>query len=467
MLQTTSFLPAALLLVSLTASAQTPVTPPNNKYQPAEDVKIGRETAAEVRKQLPMLNERAVTSLVDQIGRRLVNNIPSNMRHQGFRYTFEVVNMREINAFALPGGPMFLHRGMIEAAKSDAEVAGVMAHELAHVVLRHGTAQATKAQPFQIGAIAGQILGAIVGGREGQVIAQGSEIGLGTWFMKYGREYERQADLLGAQIMARAGYDPRQMANMFRTIQAQGGGRGPEWLSSHPDPGNRYAAINDEAAKLSIGSRANTASAFQSARSRLAQLPQAPTAEQVAKGQPQAQGQGTGGPVGTTGRTARVEGPSNTWRTHQPADFLRISVPGNWREVGGGNAITYAPEGGAFQTQGGGSAFTHGVQVGVIQASGGNLQQATEQIVEGFRQSNPQLQRQGGYSRATIGGRQGLVATLTNRSEVTGEQEVVNLSTVQVDDGAILYLVGVAPSSEARAYANTFARIRQSVQIGR
>jgi beta-barrel assembly-enhancing protease len=274
-------LPAAVLLFSLSASAQTPIAPPDNKYKPADDVRIGREAAAQVRKELPMLNERAVNSMVEQIGRRLVNSIPANLRHSGFRYTFEVVNLREINAFALPGGPMFLNRGMIEAAKSDAEVAGVMAHELAHVVLRHGTAQATQAQPFQIGAIAGQILGAIVGGREGEIIAQGSQIGLGTWFMKYGREYERQADLLGAQIMARAGYDPREMANMFRTIQSQGGLRGPEWLSSHPDPGNRHDAINQEAATLRMGARANTAGAFKSARSRLAQLPPAPSAAEA------------------------------------------------------------------------------------------------------------------------------------------------------------------------------------------
>ena len=141
---------------------------------------------------------------------------------------------------------------MLQAARTDDEVAGVMAHELSHVVLRHGTLQAAKAQKFQIGAIAGQVLGAIVGGRQGRVIAQGSQFGLGTYFLKYSREYEREADLLGAQIMARAGYDPRQMANMFRTIQQQGGNSGPECLSDHPDPGNRYDAINREAASLTI-----------------------------------------------------------------------------------------------------------------------------------------------------------------------------------------------------------------------
>ena len=149
-------------------------------------------------------NDGLTRNFVERIGERLVAEIPHDLRQPKFRYTFDVVNLREINAFALPGGPMFLHRGMLEAARTDAEVAGVMAHELSHVVLRHGTAQASKAQKFQLGAVAGQILGSIVGGRTGTVIAQGSQIGLGTYFLKYSREYEREADLLGAQIMARA-----------------------------------------------------------------------------------------------------------------------------------------------------------------------------------------------------------------------------------------------------------------------
>jgi predicted Zn-dependent protease len=171
---------------------------------------------------------------------------------------------------------MFLNRGMLQAARTDDEVAGVMAHELSHVILRHGTLQAAKAQKFQLGAIAGQVLGSIVGGRTGQVIAQGSQVGLGTYFMKYSREYEREADLLGAQIMARAGYDPRQMANMFRTIQRQGGGSGPEWLSDHPDPGNRYTAINREAGSLRVNGTADTGPAFETVRTRLSHMPPAP-----------------------------------------------------------------------------------------------------------------------------------------------------------------------------------------------
>jgi predicted Zn-dependent protease len=272
----------ATVLLATTVSAQTRIEPRRNSFTPAQDVQLGRQAAAEVRQQLPMLNDGPTDAVVERIGRRLVAAVPPRFRQPAFHYTFDVVNLREINAFALPGGPMFLNRGMLQAARTDDEVAGVMAHELSHVILRHGTLQAAKAQKFQLGAIAGQVLGSIVGGTKGAIIAQGSQIGLGTYFMKYGREYEREADLLGAQIMARAGYDPRQMANMFRTIQRQGGGRGPEWLSDHPDPGNRYTAINREAASLRINGSADTGSAFEAVHARLDRMRPAPSAAQFA-----------------------------------------------------------------------------------------------------------------------------------------------------------------------------------------
>jgi predicted Zn-dependent protease len=273
----------AALFVTASLEAQTRIEPQKNSFSPSQDVQLGRQAAAEVRQQMPLLNDGPSEALVEQIGRRLVAAVPARLQQPAFRYSFDVVNLREINAFALPGGPMFLNRGMLQAARTDDEVAGVMAHELSHVVLRHGTLQAAKAQKFQIGAIAGQIIGSIVGGTKGQIIAQGSQIGLGAYFLKYSREYEREADLLGAQIMARAGYDPRQMANMFRTIQQQGGGQGPEFLSDHPDPGNRYAAIMREAGALRIAGAANTGPAFDAVRSRLAQMRPAPTTQQVAR----------------------------------------------------------------------------------------------------------------------------------------------------------------------------------------
>src|ERR671914_246162 len=191
----------SLAVCAAVLSAQTRVTAPDNKYSPAEDVELGREAAAQARQQLPILGDDRITSYVESLGRKLTSTIRSDLRHPEFRYSFHVVNVRDINAFALPGGPMFVNRGMLEAARTEGEVAGVLAHELSHVVLRHGTAQASRATPFQIGELAGAIFGAIVGGRAGEAIATGTSFGLGTMFMKYGREYERQADIEGAHIM--------------------------------------------------------------------------------------------------------------------------------------------------------------------------------------------------------------------------------------------------------------------------
>src|SRR5687767_10122401 len=242
---------ARLLLVPVfvtglawSGSAQTKFERHKNSYSPKQDVELGQQAAAEVRQQMPMLNDSRTEDFTERIGERLIDQIPAEFRQPEFRYSFDVVNLREINAFALPGGPMFLHRGMLQAAQSEGEIAGVMAHELAHVILRHGTAQATKGQKFQLGSMVGQVLGAVIGGRAGAVVSQGSQIGLGTYFLKYSREYEREADLLGAQMMARAGYDPREMARRFQTIAKQGGRGGPELLSDHPKPRNRRQHIN-------------------------------------------------------------------------------------------------------------------------------------------------------------------------------------------------------------------------------
>jgi predicted Zn-dependent protease len=454
----------ALLALCVTlaapAAAQTKITPDKNRYSPADDVKLGREAAAEVRKELPMLGDERVDGWVENIGQTLVDNIPPEFRHDEFRYTFDVVNQKEINAFALPGGPMFLNRGMIEAAKTEAEVAGVMAHEIAHVALRHGTAQATKGEKFQWGALAGQVVGAIVGGTAGGAIAQTTQFGLGAYFLRYGRDYERQADLLGAQILARAGYDPRQMANMFRTIEAQGGGSGPEWLSSHPNPGNRFDAINREANMLAVRGRADTGQ-FASIKGRLGDMSPAPTAEQIARGQaPRRE------PVNTAGRSvARVEAPSTRYRTDQPGNFLRLAVPDNWDMVARSDGgVTYAPDGG-FVGDSGQTAFSHGMQLGVTSGSSGNLQRDTQQLLNGFAQANPRLKQQTGFRRETIGGRAGLTTTLSNVSSLTGEAETVQVSTTRLRDGSLLFIIGVAPQREAQAYASAFQRVRQSVQL--
>ena len=113
----------AALTISLSAAAQTRIEPHRNSFSPEEDVRLGRQAAIEVRRQLPMLNDGPTDDFVDRIGQRLLAEIPHELRQPAFRYTFDVVNLKEINAFALPGGPMYLHRGMLEAARTDSGTA--------------------------------------------------------------------------------------------------------------------------------------------------------------------------------------------------------------------------------------------------------------------------------------------------------------------------------------------------------
>jgi len=451
----------ALLLSGSVPATQTRLTPDKNKYTPAQDVKLGQDAAAQVRKEMPLLHDSTVDEWVQEVGRRLAAAIPPEFQHSEFKYTFEVVNQKEINAFALPGGPMFLNRGMIEAAKSEGEVAGVMGHEISHVALRHGTAQATKGERFQLGAILGQVAGAVIGGTAGAVIAQGSQFGLGTYFLKYSRTYESQADLLGAQILARAGYDPRQMANMFKTIEEQGGGRDPEWLSSHPNPGNRFNSINAEAAKLRVTARPDTGE-FQNARSRLTAMAPAPTAAEIAKNKANA---GTGSTTVSPARTnARIDTHSTSERTYRPGDFLRVTVPANWQQRNSGDGgVTFAPDGGYVEANGR-SAFTHGVQLGVAQGGSGNLQRDSEQLLQNFARTNPNL-RTRLTRRESLGGRAGITAVLSNISDVSGQAEAVALSTTQLKNGNVLYLIAVAPEGDADSYEPAFRRVRQALQI--
>jgi len=237
----------AIFVMPVSGLAQTKIVLHSNRYKPSEDVQVGRQAAAEVEQQMPILRDADATNTVSRVGQRLVSAIPPEFQHPEFQYYFKIVNASDINAFALPGGPMYVNRGMIEAAHTEGEMAGVMAHELSHVALRHGTAQATKAQKYGLLAgilgIGGQILGGPAG-----AAAQIAGQGVGVYFLKFSREYETEADILGSQIMARAGYDPHDLANMFKTIEQQSGGSGGGgFMSDHPRPANRYARINQEA----------------------------------------------------------------------------------------------------------------------------------------------------------------------------------------------------------------------------
>jgi hypothetical protein len=445
--------------------AQAVITPPKNNYTPAQDVELGRKAAAQVEQQLPILHDEEVTSSIASVGQRLVGAIPQALQHSEFRYSFQVVNVREINAFALPGGPMYVNRGMIEAAHTEGEAAGVMAHELSHVALRHGTAQATKATKYEVGELLGAVVGSIIGGRVGSVVSQGTQFGLGTYFLRFSREDERQADLLGSHIMARAGYDPREMANMFKTIEKQGGPGGPQWMSDHPNPGDRAEYIAREAQLLEVHDPVHDTRAFTQAQTRLRRMAPAPTTEEATRN---AARRGGSGPVPDGRPSGRPSGdiapPSSTYTAYTEGNVFRVSVPSNWRELPGGSAVTFAPDG-AYGNVSGQAVFTHGVEIGVARNETHDLRTATDEFVSTLARSNPNLSRPSGYDRTRIGGRQGLRTVLSNVSSETGRQERIAVFTTLLRDGSLLYAFGVAPGDRFSDYEGTFRRVVGSIEI--
>lgn len=449
-----------MLMLPIASFAQTRIDMPKNKYKVQDDVELGRKTSLEVEQQFPILNDYEAQRYIENVGERLVRAIPPQYQQNAFDYKFKIVNARDINAFALPGGPMYVNRGMIEAAKTEGEMAGVMAHEISHVALRHATAQQTKLnnplnQILGIGAILG---GAIVGGEAGAQLGQMVAAG---YFLRYSRDYERQADILGAQIMARAGYDPRDLANMFRTIEGQSGGgsRAPEWLSSHPDPGSRYEAINREAELLRISPSEVTQNtrAFQNTQARLRRLPQAPTMAEIEKNAKNGQ---TQSPTNSGTYSRNVAYPSSRTQRYSSGSWISLNYPSNWKAMDEQSQVWLAPEG-AYGRDG----ITHGALIGVVNSQNMSLTDATKAYVDGIVKSNTYLRQQTNYQQATISGRQAFYTTLSGRSPVTNETENATVYTTQLRNGQLLYIVAVAPSSQSSSYNSAFRNMINSIRL--
>ena len=240
---------AVVLAASLVSAAPAAAV---NLFSVQQDVQAGRQAAAQVERQMPILRDAQVTSYVNAIVRRLA----SQAGGPDFAYQAKVVDSREINAFALPGGYVYVNRGLISAVRNEAELAGVLAHEIAHVAERHGTEQATKAYGAQAGV---GLLAQVLGGRDRrlgipeQIIGS---LGVNAAFMKFSRNAEYEADRVGARIMARAGYDPMAMASFFDVLQAQkrtNPNAVATFFSSHPAASDRSARIRADASQLGRG----------------------------------------------------------------------------------------------------------------------------------------------------------------------------------------------------------------------
>jgi Zn-dependent protease with chaperone function len=455
-----------LLCVSVTtALPQTEIKPPKNRYTPEQDVKLGREGAAEVRRQFPVIEDEKIAGYLKALGDRLVAVAPPELNLPIYEYSFTPVNVKEINAFALPGGPMFVHRGMFDAAAAEGEVVGVMAHELAHVLLRHGTANASKAQNpwLQLGQLAGAIGGGLVGGQAGSAIAQGSQMGLGAMLLRYSRDFEKQADLLGAQIMARAGYDPRELARMFETIEKEskgsGGSRNPQWMSSHPNPGNRTIYITREAELLQIASAADT-SGFQPIKTSFASLPAAASMSDVEKSKGSG-AQAAAQSAGTPGKP--VARPSTQYRDVSGGNLFRAAVPTEWVSLPGNTSLKVVPQNG-YGPLNGQTVFTHGIEFGVIKAASRDLKEATDTWLQAVAKNNPQLRAAGAQQSVRISDRPALATPLVNPSPLGG-QERVGLHTTLLANGALFYYLTIVQENDAAAFEETFRRVGESIRL--
>jgi beta-barrel assembly-enhancing protease len=213
-----------------------------NLFSAEQDVELGREAARQIESQVRVLRHTRATNYVEEIVHRLTAQAPGAR----FDYQVKLLDASDINAFALPGGFVYVNRGLVEAVRSEGELAGVLAHEIAHVAMRHGTRQATKAAGAQAGL---SVLQRILGRNDnqtGKIVGVAGGIGLNAAFLKFGRDDEREADRVGAQMMASAGYDPEDMARFFDLLAAQrrsNPGRVEQFFSSHPSPGDRAALI--------------------------------------------------------------------------------------------------------------------------------------------------------------------------------------------------------------------------------
>lgn len=235
-----------------------------------EEIAIGRESQQQVRTQMTALNDAEVAAYVRRVGQRLVRAAPGPK----YPYSFTVANYREINAFALPGGPVWINRGVLHASGTESQVAGVLAHEIAHIAERHAASQLTNAMLANWGL---GLLGAVLGNSGGAGAAQVAA-GLLTngVFLKFSRDDEREADRVGLQILTRAGWDARGMTDLFETLRREAT-RDPAaietFFSTHPAPADRMAQLRAEVARSRGGTRDSRE--FQAIKARALKLPAA------------------------------------------------------------------------------------------------------------------------------------------------------------------------------------------------
>lgn len=444
------------------SKSQPKFKPGFNLFSPQQDVEMGQQSAAQIMRETPMLDDPQISGYVSQLGAKLA----SKAAGEKFPYQFRVVATKEINAFALPGGFLFVNAGAIAAARNEGELAGVMAHEISHAALRHGTNQASKQRLAQMGlGVLGTLAASGEAGDLGGAVSAIGGLGANMLFLKFGRTAEKQADIEGARILAEAGYDPRDMANFFKTLEAEGGQRVPEMLSDHPDPGNRIEYILAEIPKLPVNSNAvHTTPEFEQVKGRLTgRAPQISAASQLRR-------------IGTD--PAKIElgtrppRPGGQFKGVQAEDgSFAVQVPANWDtlRVNQSNYI-FAPKGayGKMPNQGDDSMMvTHGIFVGVIEARQGDLQSATQAFIQRQIETNADFQTVGQMKQTSLAGRQAIAAAVAGPSAINGVMEIDITYTTVTADGRMFYIVTISPEDEAEAYKATFQQVLRGLQLAK
>ncbi len=456
-----------------------------NSFTEQQEITEGGKVAAEVFKQMPVLPDSSPVSVyVRQLGAKLVAVAP------GYKwpYNFHVVASEEINAFALPGGAMFLNLGTIQAAETEAQLAGVMAHEISHVVMRHSTCNLTRQQTIGTWAGLGQMVAGIAlgNGALGSVANQGIGMVTGLGFLRMSRDYEKQADLLGAGILYDAGYDPRGLPQFFETIQSKYGEGGAQIFSDHPNPGNRTQYVNAEIATLPPRASATVTSAEFTKIRGLAAKEKTYNAKDVQAGAwrqtgkyaliaggpaqviPQPPADGRSGAVGVRLSQSAL-GLNDRMMSYQGAGFS-VSYPASWQKGEGQNgSVAFVPPNGAGQAGIAYGALIDSVRFKTAITDANSLAQATSAVAQQLSQQNGGMQQASQLVSVTVGGQPGNAVELRGRSPVAdGGSALVErdwLVTVVRPNGALSYMVFVAPEPDFASLKPVFSAMVESFRV--
>jgi len=418
----------------------------------AEDIKIAEQIQKEAPRQYPLIQNAEIQRFLD----RVINRLVSHPEAGNYPYKMQLIYEPSINAFAYPGGAMFVHTGLITAADNEEQVAGVLAHEASHVALRHGIGQMLKAQRMQTGAgIASILAGVFLGqGAAGSLAQMGIGLGAQTVMLKNSREAEKDADLLGARLMNQSGYNPIEMARFFEKLDAEGGGsRAPQWFSDHPNPGNRVEYVEEEIQLLPQRKYdAAREQEFQQVKRAVTTLkaPPKPAGTKGGSGAGQGQGPGQGQGQGQGGQGGTYQGRS-----------FQMTIPPGWQAYGDQrdpDNATFAPQGGVRQNQ---------VVFGVIvshQQTGANLRRATQTLIQDMQSNNRGL-RVGRQQNITVDGTRALLTEMTSESALGGT-EIDTLVTAVVG-GELFSAVFVAPQQNMQEAQPVFRQMLASLRFAR